>query len=53
MTARMWLGFSLVPTSLLFAPALVVLLALPTVRSDAVSRRRGTGARGSLAPGTN
>jgi hypothetical protein len=46
----MMFAFSLVPTSLLFAPALVVLLALPTVRPDLVGRRQ-TGVSASNAPG--
>jgi hypothetical protein len=47
----MMLAFSLVPTSLLFVPLAVVLLALPSVVAPDVSRRRGTGASGSPAPG--
>ena len=47
----MMFAFSLVPTSLLFVPALVVLLALPTVRSDFISRRPGTGPSASHVPG--
>jgi hypothetical protein len=42
-------AFTLVPTSLLFLPALVVLLALPAVLGTRV--RRGTGASASRAPG--
>ncbi len=47
----MMLAFTLVPTSLLFLPALVVLLALPAALGDGVTRRPGTGATGSLAAG--
>lgn len=44
-------AFSLVPTSLLFLPALIVLLALPAVFAARLTRRPGTGASASPAPG--
>jgi hypothetical protein len=47
----MMFAFTLVPTSLLFLPALVVLLASPAVRSDAVSPRPETGASAFPDPG--
>jgi hypothetical protein len=43
--------FTLVPTSLLFLPLLVVLLALPAVFEARLSPRPGREASGSLAPG--
>jgi hypothetical protein len=44
-------AFTLVPTSLLFVPAVVVLLALPAVFAARLSPRPGREASGSLAPG--
>jgi hypothetical protein len=47
----MMAGFSLVPTSLLFVPLLVVLLALPTLSPGRLTPRPGRGASGSPPPG--
>jgi hypothetical protein len=47
----MMLGFTLVPTSLLFLPALVVLLAFPAAFAARLTPRPGTGASASPAPG--
>jgi hypothetical protein len=47
----MMAGFSLVPTSLLFVPFVVVLVALPCVSPARLTPRPGTGASASHDPG--
>jgi hypothetical protein len=47
----MMFAFTLVPTSLLFIPTLIVLFAIPTVRSYPVSPLPETGSSASHVPG--